>query len=77
MALLLELAEGLDRLPEFVESSALELSLYKMWLKILGMFILPILWLIAGCFFLCLLPLWKPVFLSWSRILNCHMSALG
>ena len=65
VALLLELAVGLGWLLQFVESSALELlSVFTIWLKILGMFILSILWLSAGLF-LCVLPfwpLWKPVF---------------
>ena len=53
MALLLELAVGLGWLLEFVESSRLELlSVFKIWLKILGMFILPILQLSAGLFLL-------------------------
>ena len=51
MALLLELAVGLGWLLEFVESSAFELlSVFKIWLKILGMFILPILHLSGNLF---------------------------
>ena len=66
VALLLELAVGLGWLLEFVESSVLELlSVFKIWLQILGMFIILILQLSAGLFLLCVLPLWhlwKPVF---------------
>ena len=81
VALLLELAVGLVWLLEFVESSVIELlSVFKIWLKILGMFILPILWLSAGLFLsTCIASLasLETCFLSWSRILNCDMSALG
>ena len=81
VALLLELAVELGWLLEFVESSVLELlSVFQIWLKILGMFILHILQLSAGLFLLmCIAPLasLETCFLSWSRILNCDMSALG
>ena len=77
VALLLELAVGLGWLSEFVESSALELlSVFKIWLKILGMFILPILQLHAGLFLLIYIASLETCFLSWCRILNCDMSAL-
>ena len=80
VALLLELAVELGWLLEFVESSVLELSVFQIWLKILGMFILHILQLSAGMFLLmCIASLasLETCFLSWSRILNCDMSALG
>ena len=81
VALLLELTVGLGWLLEFVKSSAFELlSVFKIWLKILGMFILPILQLSTRLFLLlciaCLASL-ETCFLSWSSILNCDMSALG
>ena len=78
VALLLELAEGLGWILEFVESSAVELlSVFKIWLKILGMFILPILQYSAGLFLLMCIASLETCFLSWSRILNCDVSALG
>ena len=81
VALLLELAVELGWLLEFVESSVLELlSVFQIWLKILGMFILHILQLSAGLFLLmCIASLasLETCFLSWSRILNCDMSTLG
>ena len=79
MVLVLELAVGLGWLLEFVESSAHELlSVFKIWLKFLGMFILPILQLRAGLFLhMCIASLssLETHFLSWSTILNCNMSS--
>ena len=81
MALLLELAVRLCWLLKFVESSAFNLlSMFQIWLKNLGMFILPILQLSAGLFLLmCIasLAFLETCFLSWSRILIYDMPALG
>ena len=72
VVLLLELAVGLGWLLESVESSALQLSsVFKIWLKILGMLILPILWLSAELFLLICIgsqASLETCFLSWSII---------
>ena len=81
VALLLELEEGFCLALAFVETLVLLLHVVSnIWLKILGMFILPILQLSAGLFLLiCMayLASLKTCFLSWSMVLNWEMSALG
>ena len=65
----------------FVETSTLVLyNVPKIWLKILGMFIWPMLWLSAGLFFLtCMASLasLETCLLSWSVIVNWDIWALG